>query len=97
MRQREPQFHHEIKPIAVDFQMFHLQELLGVKSLHSEILCGTRDIPEKKKVTHEPMTMYHDLEVFCYIRACQACCGQKCVLILFRNVIIVACLLFLLL
>ena len=47
--------------------------------------------------TNEPMTMYHDLEVFCYNRACQACCGQKCVLILFRNVIIVACLLFLLL
>jgi len=51
MRQREPQFHHEIKPIAVDFQMFHLQELLGVKSLHSEISCGTRDIPEQKKGT----------------------------------------------
>ena len=56
MRQREPQFHHEIKPIAVDFQMFHLQELLGVKSLHSEISCGTRDIAQKKKVTNEPMT-----------------------------------------
>jgi len=39
-----------------NFQMFHLQELLGVKSLHSEISCGTRDIPEKKKVTNEPMT-----------------------------------------
>ena len=51
MRQREPQFHHEIKPIAVDFQMFHLQELLGVKSLHSEISCETHDIPEKKKGT----------------------------------------------
>ena len=27
-----------------------------MKSLHSEISCGTRDIPEKKKVTNEPMT-----------------------------------------
>ena len=30
------------KPIAVDFQMFHLQELLGVKSLHSEISHGAQ-------------------------------------------------------
>ena len=27
-----------------------------MKSIHSEISCGTRDIPEKKKVTNEPMT-----------------------------------------
>jgi len=51
MRQQGPQFHHEIKQIAVDFQMFHLQDLLGVKSLHSEISCETRDIPEQKKGT----------------------------------------------
>ena len=42
-------------------------------------------------------TTYYDLGVFCYIGARQACCGQKCVLILFINVIIVACLILFLL
>ena len=86
MTRREPQFHHEIKPIAVDFQMFHLQELLGVKSVHSEISCGTRDIPEQKKGTPsllQPENMYIT--------------GLKRALILFSNCNIVARLLFLLL
>ena len=75
MRQREPQFHHGIKPIAVDFRCFIFRELLGVKSPLRNIMRHTWHPGEEKR--HAKL-----------VAARKHLTGFKCALILFSNVIL---------
>ena len=85
MRQREPQFHHEIKPIAVDFQMFHLQELPR---------CEISPLRNIMRHTWHPWAEKRHAKL---VAAREHLAGLKCALILFSNCNTVARLLFLLL
>ena len=76
MRQREPQFHHEIKPIAVDFQMFHLQELPG---------CEITPLRNIMRHTWHPGEEKRHAKL---VAARKHLTGLKCALILFSNVIL---------